>query len=459
MWLLPLFSRLARILGRIFYRVRFAGEALPVDGPLLLVSNHPNALFDPCLVVAASGRPVRFLAKSTLFDSALFGWLVRAVGAIPVYRRMDDPSQVGRNTEMFAAVFEALGRRSAIGLFPEGTSHSDPEMKALKTGAARMALGAAGRLGASFPIVPIGLVFRDKETFRSQALVVRGEPVAWQDLADRGDEDAEAVRQLTERIDQALRRVTLNLERWEDRPLVECAESIYRAHFLTDEIDTPDHVAQVERLERATRLLRQHREQLETLDPQLVSSLWRHERILRTFGLRPKTLVLETTAWKSLLWTVRRLYLLGVPVAIVAVIGWLLFWLPYRLTGWFSRTRKVKQADVATYKLVGGALFYSLWVLGAAAAAGVVGWQQRGLGPGLAMAGLVGVVMPVLGYMGLVVREGWWRALRDLKIFFTFRLRRTLVARLLSRQSSLASRLRQVVEHRGIEAQGVEEAG
>jgi len=57
--------------------------------------------------------------------------------------------------------------------------------------------------------------------------VVLGEPVSWDDLAPRGRGDRAAVRELTDRIDQALRGVTLNLESWEDRILVEAAEAIW----------------------------------------------------------------------------------------------------------------------------------------------------------------------------------------------------------------------------------------
>jgi glycerol-3-phosphate O-acyltransferase/dihydroxyacetone phosphate acyltransferase len=59
-------DRLATAIARIFYRVDAAGS-VPASGPLLLLPNHPNALLDPALVMATAGRPVRFLAKSTLF--------------------------------------------------------------------------------------------------------------------------------------------------------------------------------------------------------------------------------------------------------------------------------------------------------------------------------------------------------------------------------------------------------
>jgi 1-acyl-sn-glycerol-3-phosphate acyltransferase len=169
---------------------------------VLLVANHPNSLLDPVLVQAVAGRPVRFLAKAPLFTDAKVGWLVRGAGAIPVFRAADDPAQMGRNEDTFRAVHAALAGCAAVGIFPEGLSHLEPGLAPLRTGAARIALG----VGRVFPVVPVGLVFRAKDVFRSDALVLVGEPVPWDDLAPRGIADAEAVRDLTARIDATLPR-------------------------------------------------------------------------------------------------------------------------------------------------------------------------------------------------------------------------------------------------------------
>src|SRR5919204_408969 len=108
--------------------------------------------------------------------------------------------------------------------------------------------------GDSFPIVPIGLVFRDKAIFRSEALAVVGAPVAWDDLVGTSPNDTEAVRELTQRIERSLRKTTLNLEQWEDRPVLECAEAIYAAEFDADTGD-PDHARRLERLQVAADIL------------------------------------------------------------------------------------------------------------------------------------------------------------------------------------------------------------
>ena len=162
MWLLPVFSRVASAAARIFYRLTVAGGSVPATGPVLLVANHPNSLVDPALVVAVARRPVRFLAAAPVFDDPKVGWLIKAAGSIPVYRRHETPADMSKNRQMFEAVFEELGRGAAVGIFPEGVSHSEPSLVDLKTGAARIALGTREYRGINPVIVPVGMVPTEK---------------------------------------------------------------------------------------------------------------------------------------------------------------------------------------------------------------------------------------------------------------------------------------------------------
>src|SRR5262245_66601875 len=114
----PLVRIVASAICWIFYRVDRVGLP-PASGAALLLPNHPNSLLDPVVIWATADRNVRFLAKSTLFQTAL-GPAVKATGAIPVYRRLDQGADVSKNTETFAAVSAALGEGAAICLFPEG---------------------------------------------------------------------------------------------------------------------------------------------------------------------------------------------------------------------------------------------------------------------------------------------------------------------------------------------------
>ena len=460
MWLLPVFGLLCRVICAIFYRLRVAGDR-PGSGAVLLVANHPNALLDPVIVAVAAGRAVRFLAKAPLFTQAGIGWLVRGVGSIPVYRPSDFPGESRSNNEMFQAAFDALASGSAIGLFPEGTSHSDPELKPLKTGAARIALGCFRTTNCRPRIVPVGLVLRAKQTFRSEALAVLGEPVAWDDL--ESDEDPERVRELTRRIDDALRRVTVNLDAWEDGPLVETAEAIYRAEVLESvaadrqpsDPDAPDdspHLdrQRIERLAVATKILserRQHPEALE--DPDLVPDLLRYEQELRSLRMTPRDVAVSRTLARSLRWVAGRLYLFGLPSILTAVVGYWLFWLPYRLTGILSQRLAPSIDQLATYKVLAGALCYGTWVvslsiLGAVGAGSLwpvldVWWAR------VFTFGLFLVLLPLVGMAGLAVRERWRSSSGDLRRHFRLRRRQGVAMRLRRVQSELAERIDVVV--------------
>ena len=69
--------KLVSVAVRVFYRVERVGPPLP-DGALLLVANHPNTLLDPSLVQTTAGRPIRFLAKSTLFHGGFLSPFIPA---------------------------------------------------------------------------------------------------------------------------------------------------------------------------------------------------------------------------------------------------------------------------------------------------------------------------------------------------------------------------------------------
>ena len=429
MWLLPLFSALARIAARIYYRVRFAGPSVPATGPVLLVSNHPNSLLDPTLVVASAKRPVRFLAKAPLFTDRKIGWLVKAAGAIPVYRRSDDPTLMSRNEDAFRAVFEVLGDGAAVGIFPEGISHSDPTMAPLRTGAARIALGTAARTGRPFPIVPIGLSFREKDTFRSDAFVVRGPLLLWDDLASRGTEDVEAVRELTSRIEAGLRALTVNLASWEDKPLVECAVRIWEAERVTPSRDAE----RLARLKFTTRALANVRITGDRDGLALVADVRRHQRSLERLGLRPSDLLANVGLGRGVRWAARRFHLL-LPLGVVfAAVGAALFWVPFQLTGVIVSRLRLEEDVRSTWKLLIGAVLYALWLVMIVAVAGAT------FGTRTALLALVGV--PTIALVGLRVREQWESAWGDARRFFLLRTRHSVVENLRERQRALASRL------------------
>jgi 1-acyl-sn-glycerol-3-phosphate acyltransferase len=431
-WLLPVFSQVSSLAVRTFYRLTVSGGTVPRTGPVLLVANHPNSLMDPALVAAVAGRAVRFLAKAPLFTDPMVGFLVRGSGSIPVYRRADGAPE-GSNDDTFRAAHTALAEGSAVSIFPEGMSHSEPAMVPLKTGAARIALGGAALLGRALPIVPVGLVFRRKDTFRSEAMAVVGEPVEWADLAARGADDHAAVRELTARIEDALEAVTLNLERWEDAPLVETAEAVYSAEMPTD----PSPAARVARLKRTTDALARLRRERPGAWEDLARAVHGHARTLRVLRMTPVEVKASASVAEAAKWTFRQLTVLR-SLLPVAAVGMVLYYVPYRLTGFLADRSKTPRDIRATYKALMGAALHIAWTIVLAIAIGwIFGW-------GWGLASLV--VLPALAFLTVVVVDMWRRASGEARRFFVRARRGEALLELRQRQRALAQRLAETWE-------------
>lgn len=207
----------ARLALRWFYRdIEVVGiERVPRSGPVLMASNHPNALVDALVIASTLRRKVTLTAKATLLDHPVTRPILRLLGVVPLRRTSDDaarnpgtPPDPSRNAAAFSAVLDALEQGGMVLVFPEGKSHSDPALAPLRTGLARIALMARDERGlCPIPIVPLGLTFEQKSQPRSRVVVHVGSPIL---VGDDVPNTPVSVTTLTQRIDYELRGVTLN---------------------------------------------------------------------------------------------------------------------------------------------------------------------------------------------------------------------------------------------------------
>ena len=385
-------------------------------------------MLDPAVIWATAERDVRFLAKSVLFEGPL-RFLVVGSGAIPVYRKLDQ-ADVSKNSEAFAAVDRALADGDAICLFPEGVSHSQGRLVPLRTGAARMALRAE-RAGTRVNLVPVGLNFERKTTFRSRVTVVYGHPFTCADLADPAVHP-DAVRELTTRIAEHMRRLLIEAELKSDAALVDRVDRMYAAARGIGR--DPQ-----ERVERR-RIIAAGIERLRTRDPQrydeILMRLHRYQQRLQRFRLRDRHLDWTVSRGDAARFALREIFaaVVLVPLAALALI---VFAIPYHLTGygarWFTREPDV----AATAKVVGGFLIYAAWLLTFVGLA----WWWRGPIAGM----LTFVLVPVVAVAGLFAFERESAVLDAVLAWFL--LRRTRVdtrERLRRRRSELADVLDEV---------------
>src|SRR5215471_2136077 len=200
---------LVRLALRIYFKhIEVTGlNHVPLETPVIFVLNHPNALVDPVFLLCLAPRKVSFLAKAPLFRMPVLGYLVRELDSLPVYRRQDEGEDVSKNSETFVAARKLLARGGTIGICPEGVSHDEPGLRPIKTGAARISLAAVSNGEVTdLLIVPAGLYYTSKTTFRSAALLHFGEPISVEpvSLESDGTPPRADVRDLSARIEKAL---------------------------------------------------------------------------------------------------------------------------------------------------------------------------------------------------------------------------------------------------------------
>lgn len=423
--------KLARLLLRAFFReVEVVGaERIPRGRPLVLVANHVNGLIDPLLLLAPLPVQPQLLAKSTLWKIPPLRPFLRLARAIPVYRRQDTGEDTSKNVETFARAAEALGRGDAVGLFPEGKSHSQPGLQPLKTGAARIVLQAEREhpgLGAC--IVPVGLLFDAKETFRSRALVQVGEPVdPAPEIAIEESDPVAAVRSLTARIDEALKDVTLNYQTWDEARLIARAADLYRRRAP----DLPGRGTLSEGFTFRQAFLEAYQD-LQARHPERVAAVAegvrQYDRLLRAFGLRDDQVAAAYPPSPVLRFVVRTLLRLLVHLP-VAVLGTVQSWPVYRVVGAIVRRLTRDPDQVAALKVINALVLFPLaWIL--------EGWLvARWFGPWIGAA--FALAAPFAGYVALLFHDQRAVFWRESRAYLLLRTRKRLAAELKARREEV----------------------
>lgn len=425
------------LLGLFFRRVEVVGaERVPAYGPFLVVANHVNGLLDPMFVFGPLRIPARMLGKSTVWRIPIIAQLADLAGAIPVHRRKDPGADPGKNVEVFERCYEELANLGRIALFPEGISHDEPALQPLRTGAARIALGAERRFGPlGVRIVPVGLVFEARERFRSRALVVVGEPIdptAEVRLADA--DEAAGVRALTDRIATALARVTLNYASWEEARLIELGAEIFeREHGEGDGRRLADRFA-------ARALVASVLGRLRVVHPaeveRAVAAGREYEDLLRTAGLTDAQLAARVPRRIAAAFVARSLARLLI-ASPVAALGTLLNVVPYTLVHLIALRFEDEPNQLATYKLFPGIVLYpAAWI-----AAGVAAASWLGATAGVAL----GVAAPFAGWVALRWHEQRRRLWRESRAFLVLRNRGDLLRELRRRRERLVEAIGELV--------------
>ena len=349
-WIVSLFYPVIEIRG---------AENVPQTGGFIVVSNHPNGILDPVPMMIKLERPVSFLAKSTLWGIPLINIFVKYFNAIPIYRHQDDGKWFGsrgdtieRNEASFEEAGQLLRDGGILALFPEGTTHSEPKLLPLKTGAARIALlneEACGWTG-QIPVVPMGLWYEHKSRFRSAVVLVVGEAFTLESYqAAYQKDERETVRHLTEKLDESLDEVVLQAESNE----ILRALPIIARWFNQGKGGLQSQHAQMETLlETYTNLKKSDPSRLD----QIVQALRQYDQTVRSLGnIDPWQTKNTSIPWRP---TILRLMVLLL-VTPFASLGLLITYVPFRLAGFLAKVAIMgDDTQLSLAKILGNAIFF-----------------------------------------------------------------------------------------------------
>ncbi|TFK67208.1 hypothetical protein BDN72DRAFT_843378 [Pluteus cervinus] len=240
-------------------------ENVPKNCALIIASSHHNEIIDIATLAATMPhrRHLSFWAKSTMFANPIAGAILSSSGAIPVKRNPNTnnggsttspsdssggsstPPSTSSQASLFLETSKALARGEVIGVFPEGTSYTEPGIVQMMSGAAWAAVDYAkwieegnGR-EMDLVIVPVGIVYTDKSRYLSRICVRYGKAVriadyttGIKDAEDKGAASRNAVKDIMKEVEGQVLEYTVNAPDW---------DTLYAALTARDLLWTDEH--------------------------------------------------------------------------------------------------------------------------------------------------------------------------------------------------------------------------
>jgi len=194
---------LSRLIGRLFFRLRIIHrERMIQTGPVILAMNHQSYL-DPPLAGITCDRAIYFLAKRTLIDVPVLGWLLPKLNVIPV-------NQEGIDRSALKALIRVLKSGNAALVFPEGARTLDGDLQPAQPG---LGLVIAKTLA---PVVPMRIFGAHESLPRGRGglhfvpiTIVVGEPIFFT-AADLGSRGKDLYGRLSQRVMDAIAALPLD---------------------------------------------------------------------------------------------------------------------------------------------------------------------------------------------------------------------------------------------------------
>jgi 1-acyl-sn-glycerol-3-phosphate acyltransferase len=337
-------------------------------------------------------RQVFFLANGSIFKTAAARLVLNQFNTIPVYRKQDiTDKRDEKNLEAFQKSFDFLTGGGVLLIFPEGNSINERKLRPIKTGTARIALGAEQQNDFQLPlnILPVGLNYSNPTHFREEVLINIGKPFDIKNYKELYRQDnSSAVNQLTADIQQRLASLIVVTDDKEEDDLVRKIELIYKRQLIQDGSGKNVDVDLTRTIVRAVNYFQDH-------NPKLVREI--QEKLTDYFNTIKEFKVSDYLIEKSEKIQIGKLlgyilYLIsGFPIYLAGLIfNYLPFIIPSKIAQWISSDEEYRAPIMMTAGIFTFPIYYTLmyWL-------GWSIWPSAYL-----MAGLT-LVMPLSGFFVL----------------------------------------------------------
>jgi 1-acyl-sn-glycerol-3-phosphate acyltransferase len=186
-------------------------ERVPLTGPVILASNHASIL-DPPLIGSGIHRDINYLARESLFDKPIVGWVLRKWNSVPVDRE-------GGGAAGLRAIMDRLLAGGGIILFPEGTRTRDGKLQPARAGIGLTVIKSEA------PVVPVRVfgtleaMSRGKRLPRPHHVAVKyGKPMTFTELrAESKTCSKPRIKEIYQQVADEIMAAIAKLEPCEDK--------------------------------------------------------------------------------------------------------------------------------------------------------------------------------------------------------------------------------------------------
>ena len=344
---------IVRVVMKVFYpQTTFINrEDLDLKGPTLVLTNHPNTLMDALNAALWVNEPVYFLANAGLFAGSFQRWFFETFYCIPIERPKDRGKTNVSNQRSFARCTEHLAGGGHIYIAPEGTSFMERRLRDIKTGPARIALGAEEThdFELDIHILPIGLNYETPHQCGHSLVIHVGSPISPRDYRETYSADHwAAVKELTEEIESRMKDLLIHTQDEQEDHLLRRLETLLRSSRPVDPVS--HYLRTRSLLERLKKWRESSPKEYEDFSGQVEA----YFSGLDYSKMDDRIIADGDAAFRRL-----ALYILPVILGIpLFLYGWINNALPYHLPKWINERLDLYVGYAATVKAIAGLISF-----------------------------------------------------------------------------------------------------